>query len=98
MIPARLTPESVATPLPFVIAPPTLEPLSVKLTVSPDTPTADEVSVALSVVVPPKVPVAAATARLVALVAAVSTKQTWTLESDGVTALFVVVSVAWYLR
>ena len=98
LIPARLTFESVATPLAFVIALPTLVPLSVKLTVSLGTPTADEVSVALSVVVPPKVPVAGAAARLVALVAAVSVKQTCTLESVGVTALFVVVSVAWYLR
>ena len=52
----------------------------------------------LSVVVPPKVPVAGATARLVALVAAVSMKQTWTLESDGVTEPFVVVRNALYFR
>ena len=74
-------------------------PLSVKLTVSLGTPTEDRGQRgAEASVVPPKVPVAGATARLVALVAAVSTKQTWTLESDGVTTLFVVVSVALYLR
>jgi hypothetical protein len=46
LIPARLVPASVATPLAFVIALPTLEPLSVKLTVSLGTPTLDEVNVA----------------------------------------------------
>ena len=73
-------------------------PLSVNATVSPGTPLPPEVSVAESVVVPPNVPVAGAAARLVALVAAVSVKQTCTLESDGVTAPFVVVRIALYLR
>ena len=47
---------------------------------------------------PPNVPVAGSTAMLVAAVAAASVKQTWTLESDGVTAPFVVDRNALYLR
>ena len=58
LIPARLTPLSLATPLPFVTALPALEPLSVNETVLPLTGLPPEVSVADSVVVPPKVPVA----------------------------------------
>ena len=76
LIPARLTPLSVATPLPFVLELPTLVPLSVNATDLPLTPLPPEVSVAESVVVPPNVPVAGAADRLVALVAATSLKQT----------------------
>jgi hypothetical protein len=53
LIPARLALASVATPLPFVIALPTLEPFSEKFTVSLGTGLPPEVSVAESDVVPP---------------------------------------------
>ena len=76
LIPARLTPLSVATPLPFVLELPTPVPLSVNATDLPLTPLPPEVRVAESVVVPPNVPVAEAADRLVALVAATSLKQT----------------------
>ena len=52
MIPARLTPLSVATPLPFVLELPTDEPLSVNETVSPLTGLPLEVSVAERLVEP----------------------------------------------
>ena len=54
--------------------------------IAPLTPFPPEVSVAERFVVPPKVPVAGATARAVTVEFAVSTKQTVTDESDGVTA------------
>ena len=76
LMPARLTGEKLATPLALVSALPTLEPFSVKLTVSLGTARPPAVSVAESPVVPPKVPDAGATARLVALVGATSAKHT----------------------
>jgi hypothetical protein len=85
-MPARLTPFRVATPVAFVVALPTLFPFSVKSTVAPLTPFPPEVSVAERFVVPPNVPVAGATARLVGLVPATLLKHTWTDETDGVTA------------
>src|SRR3954462_8445353 len=85
-MPVRLTPLSLAIPLPFVTALPAGEPLSVKETVLPLTGLPPEVSVAERVVVPPHVPVAGATARLVGLGGATSVKQTCTLDSGGVTA------------
>ena len=98
LIPARLTPLSVATPLPFVLALPTLRAVERERDRLAAHAAAAEVSVAESVVVPPNVPVAGAAARLVALVPATSLKQTCTLESVGVTAPFVVVRIALYFR
>ena len=74
-----------------MVALPTLLPLSVNATVSPLTPLPPAVSVAESVVVPPKVPVAGATARLVGARARdVVEADAARYESDGVTAPFVV--------
>src|ERR671929_2336747 len=98
-MPERLTPLNVATPLPCVAALPTLFPFSVKATVFPPTGLPPPVSVAERVVVPPYVPFAAATARVVAVVvAATSSKQTLTLETAGVTEPLVVERNALYLR
>src|SRR5947209_7150941 len=55
----RLAPVTVATPLAFVVAVPTLVPLRVKAMILPATPEPPEVSVALRFTVPPYVPVAA---------------------------------------
>jgi hypothetical protein len=98
LIPERLTLLTVATPLPFVVALPALEPLRVKATLSPETGLPPEVRVAESVVVPPKVPLAGLAARLVALVGRTSWKQTWTLEIEGVTEPLVVDRNASYSR
>jgi hypothetical protein len=98
LIPLRLAPLTVATPLAFVLALPAEEPLSVNVTVLPLTGLPLEVSVAESVVVPPNVPVAGATATFVPLVGAVSWKQTWTLERDGVTLPLFVERTALYFR
>ena len=73
-------------------------PFSVNATVLPATALPPEVSVADSVVVPPNVPVAGLTASVVERVAATSMKQTWTVESDGVTGRCVVDRNALYLR
>ena len=62
MIPARLTPVSVATPLSSVVALSLALPFSVKLTAFPLRGEPEEVSVALRSVVPPYVPVADVTA------------------------------------
>src|SRR3954451_10972857 len=97
-MPARMTQLSLPLPLPCFTALLAGEPLSVKETVLPVTGLPPEVSVAESVVVPPNVPVAGATARLVGLVGATSVKQTCTLESVGVTAPFVVDRNALYFR
>jgi hypothetical protein len=53
LTPQRLTPVSVATPLPSVTAVPTDVPFRVKLMVLPLTPEAPDVSVAEKLVVPP---------------------------------------------
>src|SRR5262249_31573980 len=65
-MPARLTPERVATPLPFVVALPTDVPFSVNATDWLERPEPPCVSVAESVVVPPELPDAVAAAMLVA--------------------------------
>src|SRR6185503_2376750 len=65
LMPAILTFERVATPLPSVVAEPTPFPLSEKLMILPGTPLPPDVSVADRFTVPPKKPVAGATARLV---------------------------------
>src|SRR5438876_10100451 len=59
-MPLRLALLSVAIPLPFVVADPTVAPLSLKVIVLPLTALPLDVSVAESVVMPPYVPVAAA--------------------------------------
>ena len=56
LMPVRLTPLSVATPLAFVVALPTEFALSVNATDLPETGDPLEVSVAVSVAVPPNVP------------------------------------------
>src|SRR5262245_32502953 len=61
-MPARLTFDNVATPDPSVDALPVGFPFSVKLIDLPATPVPPAVSVADSIVVPPKVPDAVATA------------------------------------
>jgi hypothetical protein len=68
LIPLREALFSVATPLEFVVALPTPTPFNVKLIVSPFTGELPDVvvKVAESVVVPPYVPLAAATDKLVA--------------------------------
>ena len=66
LIPDRLALASVATPLPLVVALPTELPLRVKLMVLPLTPEAPEVKVADKLTVPPYVPLAELTDRLVA--------------------------------
>src|ERR1051325_8226053 len=97
-MPDKLTLLSVATPLAFVVAPPTLVPLSVKLTVLPETPALFEVSVALSVVVPPNVPVAAPTASEVDAALATSWKHVVTELMTGVADVLDDVNNASYLR
>ena len=97
-MPARLTLLSVASPFESVIALPTLFPFSVKETDSPATPTELDASVADRLVVPPYVPVAAPAASVVAAALDVSRKQTATLDSVGVTELFVVERYALYSR
>src|SRR6185503_2761812 len=95
--PARLTPETVATPLAFVCALPAPAPFSVNATGSFATGVPLFVSVAERLVVPPNVPVAEPTASVVAAAEDVSVKQTLALESDGVTELLLVVRKALYL-
>jgi hypothetical protein len=53
LIPVRLTPLSVTTPDPFVVAVPTLLPFKLKLIVFPLTPDPEAVSVAERFTVPP---------------------------------------------
>ena len=53
LIPQRLTPLNVATPLALVVALPTAVPFRVKLIVLPLRPKGPWVSVAVNVVVPP---------------------------------------------
>jgi hypothetical protein len=65
----RLTFERVAIPLPFVVALPTDDPFSVKLIDLLPTPDAPAVSVAVRFTVPPNVPVAVSTAKVVACAA-----------------------------
>ena len=60
-MPAKLTLLRVATPVASVVALPTLVPLRVKATVAPLAPAPPDVSVADRFVVPPNVPLAAAT-------------------------------------
>ena len=79
-MPDRLTFESVATPLEFVCALPALVPFKVNATGSLATGVPLLVSVAERFVVPPNVPPAASTARVVGEVEPVSVKQTLTLE------------------
>src|SRR5689334_5138502 len=64
-MPARLTLLTVATPFASVVAPPALEPLRVNATLAPATGSPPDVSVAVSVVVPPNVPVAGETPSVV---------------------------------
>jgi hypothetical protein len=80
LIPVRLTLLRVATPLASVVALPTLVPLRVKLTLAPLTAVPLEVSVAESVVVPPKLPVVGATVKLVAAGVAAATPS-WITET-----------------
>ena len=68
-MPDRLTFESVATPLEFVCALPTLVPFRVNATDSLATGVPLLVSVAERLVLPPKVPLAGSTASVVAEVA-----------------------------
>jgi hypothetical protein len=70
LIPLKLALPTVATPLLLVVAEPAEEPLRVKLMLLPLTPEPSEVlvSVAVRLTVPPKVPVALLTARLVGAV------------------------------
>ena len=63
-------------------------PLSVKLTVFPETPLAPEVRVAERVVVPPYLPLAEAGASVVAAAFETSWKHVWTDERDGVAVGF----------
>jgi hypothetical protein len=65
----RFTFERVATPLPLVVALPTGDPFRVKLIDLLPTPDAPAVSVAIRFTVPPNVPVAGSTARVVACAA-----------------------------
>jgi hypothetical protein len=95
--PVRLTPASVATPLEFVWALPTLVPFNVNPTDSLTTCVPLFVSVAERLVVPPNVPVAGSTARVVNVADEESLKQTLTLESDGVTEPLFVDRKASYL-
>ena len=97
-MPARPTPFSAATPLASVVAEPAAPPFSVNATDSPDTGLPPDVRVALTFAVPPNLPDAASTARLVAEVFAWSLKHTCTDDSDGVTAGLPVVRIASYLR
>src|SRR5690242_14577698 len=97
-MPVRLTLESVATPLAFVGELPTLAPFSVNETDSLATGVPLFVRVAERLVVPPNVPVAGSTASVVAVAVDASTKQTLTLEIDGVTAPLFVDRNALYSR
>src|SRR5215471_14083425 len=85
-------------PLALVVPLPAGLPLSVKLTVSFGTGFPPDVRVADRFAVPPNVPDAGATARVVFAAPATSVKQTCTLEIDGVTDEFVVARNALYSR
>jgi hypothetical protein len=73
LIPVRLAAAIVATPLPFVVALPAATPLSVKLMLFPLRHPVP-LRVAVSAAVPAKVPDAASTASVVAVVAGVKRK------------------------
>src|SRR6266566_1492438 len=66
LMPERLAPARLATPLAFVVALPTELPLRVNATVLPLTPEPPDVSVAERFAVPPYVPLAELTERLAA--------------------------------
>src|SRR5215471_5920686 len=85
-------------PLALVVPVPAGLPFSVKLTVLFGTGFPPDVRVADKLAVPPNVPEAGATARVVFAAPATSVKQTCTLEIDGVTDEFVVARKALYSR
>src|SRR6186997_463291 len=98
LIPVRLALASVATPFASVVALPTLAPLRLNATDFPATPLPPEVSVAARPAVAPYVPLAALTLSDVAAADETFVKQICTDARAGVSAPFVVVSVARYSR